>query len=311
MSAPAAHAVGFVVAPITPRVIGGVERCGIADCDPPVYRRGYCGKHFMEAWRFGMVRSGPVSLACRVCGGEFDSKPGGRKFCSPQCFALHRRYRMTPDVHGALRAALACQACALPGTYGGHGSGSLHVDHDHASGMIRGFLDPGCNQALGLAGDSPLVLRRLAGYLRSVEGMDVDALPALIDSGCCEMCGRPKKVQARRSGRAVRYCHDPRCANYASRLRAGFQMEPGQYRWLVTTQGSCCAGCLLDLDNGKRTAVDHCHRTGAIRGVMHSSCNMAIGAVAESPERLEALAAYLERQGPVPGLDDAAVDEVA
>jgi hypothetical protein len=88
-------------------------------------------------------------------------------------------------------------------------------------------------------------------------------------------------------------------------------MEPGQYRWIVAAQGGRCAGCLLDLDNGKRTAVDHCHRTGAIRGVMHSPCNMAIGAVAESPERLEALAAYLERSGSIPGLPDDHVDEVA
>lgn len=39
------------------------------------------------------------------------------------------------------------------------------VDHCHATGVVRGLLCNGCNAALGLAGDSPATLRRLATYL--------------------------------------------------------------------------------------------------------------------------------------------------
>ena len=40
-----------------------------------------------------------------------------------------------------------------------------HVDHDHVTGEIRGLLCPQCNMAIGLAYDSPTVLRNAAGYL--------------------------------------------------------------------------------------------------------------------------------------------------
>lgn len=39
------------------------------------------------------------------------------------------------------------------------------VDHDHASGLIRGLLCHPCNFALGLLKDSPVTARRAADYL--------------------------------------------------------------------------------------------------------------------------------------------------
>ena len=40
------------------------------------------------------------------------------------------------------------------------------VDHNHATGEIRGLLCRGCNTAAGLAQDSALVLQGLAAYLQ-------------------------------------------------------------------------------------------------------------------------------------------------
>jgi hypothetical protein len=42
---------------------------------------------------------------------------------------------------------------------------SLHVDHDHATGVIRGLLCFRCNNSLGDLGDDPEVMQAAALYL--------------------------------------------------------------------------------------------------------------------------------------------------
>jgi len=42
---------------------------------------------------------------------------------------------------------------------------AIHIDHDHATGAVRGMLCFRCNAALGQLGDSPATLVRAARYL--------------------------------------------------------------------------------------------------------------------------------------------------
>ncbi len=42
----------------------------------------------------------------------------------------------------------------------------LHVDHDHATNLVRGLLCDRCNQAIGLMRDEPALLEAAAAYLK-------------------------------------------------------------------------------------------------------------------------------------------------
>lgn len=69
--------------------------------------------------------------------------------------------------------------------------------------------------------------------------------------------------------------------------------------WFYTTleeQDFSCAVCGIEkCTTGREFSVDHCHKTGEVRGILCHSCNVALGHVGDSVERLTQLIAYLDR----------------
>lgn len=63
---------------------------------------------------------------------------------------------------------------------------------------------------------------------------------------------------------------------------------------IMDRQSQCCAACgdWLMMGIGKY-AVDHCHTTGRIRGVLCGHCNIALGHLKDDPDRITALLGYL------------------
>jgi hypothetical protein len=64
-----------------------------------------------------------------------------------------------------------------------------------------------------------------------------------------------------------------------------------EYDRLIEGSGGLCALC--GESYGERPNVDHCHKTGKVRGVLCSRCNTGIGLFAESPELFNAAVRYL------------------
>jgi predicted nucleic acid-binding Zn ribbon protein len=64
---------------------------------------------------------------------------------------------------------------------------------------------------------------------------------------------------------------------------------------LFTSQDGRCAICGTDEWGPKGSQVDHCHDTGAVRGVLCTNCNNGLGRFRDDPALLRAAADYLER----------------
>jgi hypothetical protein len=100
-------------------------------------------------------------------GGEFE-KSARHWACrnhineSPRAKQLWQRYELTLNDYLAMeiRQKGKCKICLDR-----HPSDSMVVDHDHATGAVRGLLCQGCNLALGHAKDSPLRLLAGARYV--------------------------------------------------------------------------------------------------------------------------------------------------
>ena len=113
-------------------------------------------------------------LVCPDCGG---AKTAGAARCQPCYFKTRRqgeasparrynlmyRYGITVEQFDEMSAAQggACLLCRVVPAVG------LVVDHCHAIGDFRGLLCHNCNTAIGLAGDDPVLLRKMADYVEA------------------------------------------------------------------------------------------------------------------------------------------------
>lgn len=85
----------------------------------------------------------------------------------------------------------------------------------------------------------------------------------------------------------------------ASRRRSGFKrlygITPEDRDAMLEAQGFCCAACGTDDPGSKRGwCTDHCHSTLIVRGILCLRCNLALGNVQDSTDRLRNLILYLE-----------------
>ncbi|WP_369134934.1 endonuclease VII domain-containing protein [Modestobacter sp. I12A-02662] len=95
---------------------------------------------------------------CKPCHNA-RGKASKEKIGGSQTYHLKRRYGIT-----------AVEADAMPAAQGGlcaicRAAPAVHVDHDHATDVVRELLCFNCNGGLGQFRDDPAVLRAAAGYV--------------------------------------------------------------------------------------------------------------------------------------------------
>jgi hypothetical protein len=107
----------------------------------------------------------------------------------------------------------------------------------------------------------------------------------------CKPCAS-KKSSVYRSKHKERYFQHMRRSN----LRQ-YGITPDAYDTLLQSQNGVCAICGRgETRKGRRRlAVDHCHATGKVRGLLCASCNDILSRAADNPQRLSDAIHYLKR----------------
>lgn len=115
---------------------------------------------------------------------------------------------------------------------------------------------------------------------------------------------REQQAPERNRRRRERYAADPafreRAKQWArnrspvkrrdGRLRSTYGIDLATYNRMLAEQDGRCAICGGDA----QLYVDHCHRTGVVRGLLCAACNFGLGKFRDDPDALRRAAAYIE-----------------
>lgn len=112
-------------------------------------------------------------------------------------------------------------------------------------------------------------------------------------TGVGHRCKECNNIQARlwRAGHRERVKEKRRKKKYG--------ISGDQYREMLAEQGGGCAICgSRESGNSMRPdlVVDHCHRTGRVRGLLCNHCNWILGRADDDPELLKKTARYLKKR---------------
>jgi hypothetical protein len=83
----------------------------------------------------------------------------------------------------------------------------------------------------------------------------------------------------------------------AEKLKQKYGITVQQFDDMLAAQGGC-AVCLSPTPRGgrhNRFVVDHCHKTGRVRGVLCHPCNIALGVLGDTPESIFRALAYVTK----------------
>lgn len=79
-----------------------------------------------------------------------------------------------------------------------------------------------------------------------------------------------------------------------SMLKSQYGLTPEQHAEMA---GSGCHICGGQCPTGRRLAVDHCHATGKVRGVLCANCNRALGLFGDNAALMAKAIEYLKTRG--------------
>ena len=80
--------------------------------------------------------------------------------------------------------------------------------------------------------------------------------------------------------------------NWVAKLKRRYNLTPSDWNKLMEAQNYVCAFCRMPFHNSV-LSVDHSHKTGQVRGIVHKKCNIFIGYLENNRKYVESYLAWL------------------
>ena len=126
----------------------------------------------------------------------------------------------------------------------------------------------------------------------------------------CSVCKKEKsmaefaKDKTTKSGLATlcRQCKAARQRDWVKRnpkvaldtdMRCKYGVSSDDKHRLIQEQNNRCKGCGGEFSGPRDSCLDHCHKTGVVRGVLCRSCNTLLGRIEANASRHAALMQYI------------------
>lgn len=137
--------------------------------------------------------------------------------------------------------------------------------------------------------ETPRKTARKAGiqtYLSGKPCRHGHSAPRLVCNGKCTECSFPSAAKHREYNARWKAKFPGRDQEVKYRYRYGVELAE------IRPKPECCEVCG---QGHPKIVLDHCHETGAFRGWLCDPCNVVLGLVKDSADRLEKLAGHLRQ----------------
>lgn len=197
----------------------------------------------------------------------------------------------------------------------------LCVDHDHVTLKIRGLLCKNCNLGLGKFGDSEDSLIKVIEYLKRPLIIPEYNMPK--NNSCKNKIKQSPELIYKDNkpvGRVCSGCSTAKSFDHFCKFKYGFMgfksickqcdakrkfvyklkewygMSLSQYETIYSQQEGRCAICCCK--SQRELCIDHDHTIEPcrVRGLLCHDCNMGLGILGDSLERLEKAIKYLQKE---------------
>lgn len=125
------------------------------------------------------------------------------------------------------------------------------------------------------------------GTLKSLNEFHVCSRTSTGRQSYCKLCNR-KSVCAHRE-------RNPEYEKERYLIRE-WNITPEEFQELNGAQDGRCAICGGGPSGKSRLHIDHCHKTGVIRGLLCYNCNDGLGRFKDNPHLLQIAISYLQKQ---------------